>query len=193
MKFVTIKFVLFVLIMLLAACGTAAVETGSNSTEPKVMVMDAWSRQAASGGNGAVYFHLMNEGGADTLIGAETDIANAVELHETKMDDNDVMQMSPISNVEITSGGSVDFEPGGKHIMLMGLKEDLVPGQEFEVTLNFEQSGAVVIKSKVQEGANDHNHDDHSGHDDSKSDEGHMDHHNEDEMEHDMDHTEDME
>ena len=96
--------------------------------------------------------HLMNEGDAeDRLLSADSDVADAVELHESKMDENGVMKMSPIEAVIVPAGGSATLEPGGMHVMLLGLKEDLATGETFELTLNFETSVPQTLMVEVAE------------------------------------------
>ena len=127
---------------------------------PVIKVMEPRAR--ASMPNGAVYMQLMNEGDADDrLIKAESVVAEAVELHESKMDENEVMRMSPVEMIAVPAGGSAILEPGGKHIMLLGLTEELATGDSFEVTLNFEQAEPQTIEVVVTEGmAMGHDHED---------------------------------
>lgn len=95
---------------------------------------------------------LMNEGEqADVLLSVETEVAEAAELHESKLE-GDVMKMSPISSIEIPSGGSVSLEPGGKHIMLINLKLPLTLGEKIPLTLNFEKSGSLTVEAQIREG-----------------------------------------
>jgi copper(I)-binding protein len=150
---------LYLILMLMLVTSLAAAQCGSapvpapaeESGSPEIKVMEPFAR--ASMPNGAVYMHLMNEGSADDrLISAESDVAEAVELHETKMDENDVMQMSPIEAVDLPAGASETLEPGGKHVMLLGLTEELATGDSFELTLNFENSGPQTIQVEVKEG-----------------------------------------
>jgi len=136
----------------LTTAGEAAAPAG-----PVIKVMEPYAR--ASVPNGAVYMHLMNEGETDDrLISAETNVAETVELHESKMGDNEVMKMSPIDAVVVPAGDSATLKPGGMHVMLIGLKEELTTGDTFELTLNFEQTAPQTIEVEVTEGmAMDHN------------------------------------
>lgn len=158
-----------VVTLLLAACGTPAAEpadeTGAeeaaaSSDEPAITITEPFAR--ASVPNGAVYMSILNEGGADdTLISAEADVAESVELHETAMDENDMMQMSPIENVPVPAGGSAVLEPGGKHVMLIGVQAGLAVGDTFDLTLTFEKSGTQTVQVEVTEGMTmDHNMED---------------------------------
>ena len=150
MKKLVFLLILIFALMMMTACGGAS-ETNTSS-EPQIKVMEPWSRPSpAMAGNGAVYMMLTNEGGADdTLLSVETDAAEVVELHETKME-GDVMKMSPVAKVEIPAGGSAAFEPGGLHVMLINLQQQLVPGEKIKLTLNFEKSAPLNIEAEVRD------------------------------------------
>ncbi len=157
-KFVILLLALLVLLLTVAACG-ATPENGASpeSDGPQIKVMKLWSRPSPmTAGNGAIYMMLMNEGGsADTFVSAETDVAEVVELHETKIE-NDVMKMSPIEGgIEVPGGGSAELKPGGMHIMLINLKEELVPGEMVKLTLNFEKSGPMQVEAEIRESGED--------------------------------------
>lgn len=138
---------LLVLLVTAGQCGTApAAEAGP----PDVMVMEPFAR--ASMPNGAVFMKLMNNGGQDdALVSAQSNVAQAVELHQSKIDENGVMKMSPVPNIPIPAGGSATLEPGGLHVMLMGLNQELSVGDTFSLTLNFEKSGAKTVEVEVKE------------------------------------------
>lgn len=105
----------------------------------------------ATGATGAVFMTLVNRGGeADRLVGAESDVATAVELHKSTMTDG-VMKMSPVLDIPIPANGEVVLKPGDYHIMLLGLKHDLNVGDEFDVTLWFEKSQPQSLKVVVRE------------------------------------------
>jgi copper(I)-binding protein len=139
---------LLVLVALLGAqCGAAPVQ---ETAESKISVLEPAAR--ASIPNGAVFMKLMNEGNQDDLLlSAESEVAEAVELHESKMDENEVMKMSPVPNIPVPAGETVTLEPGGLHVMLMGLKEELAPGDKFSLTLNFERAGPQTIEVEVSD------------------------------------------
>lgn len=143
-------FVLTFVVVMMAACG--ATPESNTSGEPQIKVMESWSRPSpAMAGNGAVYMKLMNEGGADdALVSVETDVAEVVELHETKME-GDLMKMSPVAKVEIPAGGSAALEPGGLHVMLINLQQELVAGENIKLTLNFEKSEPITIEAEIRD------------------------------------------
>jgi hypothetical protein len=101
-------------------------------------------------GTGAVYVTLSNSGAqADALVSASTDAAQTVELHETKQEAG-VMKMRPVKTIPVPAGGKTELKPGGYHIMLMGLKHDLKPGDKVAVTLEFEHGGRVRVEAPVR-------------------------------------------
>ena len=150
MKKLAFLLTLIFAITILAACGAAL--DSSTSSEPQIKVREPWSRPSpVMAGNGAVYMMLVNEGGAaDALIGVETDAAEVVELHETKME-GDVMKMSPVSKVEIPAGGSAALAPGGLHVMLINLQQQLVAGEKIELKLNFEKSTPITVEAEIRD------------------------------------------
>lgn len=95
---------------------------------------------------GAAYLTITNNGDeADRLVSATTDMAEAVEIHEVAMDNN-VMEMSPLHDgLEIPAGEQVSFEPSGYHLMLIGITESLITGEEYDLTLTFEHAGDVTL------------------------------------------------
>ena len=130
--------------------GGSSVETDSEVTQGDITIKDAWSRPALEGENGAGYMTIMNAGSqADTLTAVQSDAASAVELHEVTMN-NDVMSMRPVEGgLEIPANGHVALEPGGYHIMLVGLAAKYEVGDTFSIMLTFENAGTVTVEVEV--------------------------------------------
>jgi hypothetical protein len=84
------------------------------------------------------------------LRSASGSVAASVELHMSQMD-NGVMKMQPQEMVEVPAQNKVEFKPGGLHIMLVNLKQDLKSGDRFELTLQFDKAGAQTIQVIVKE------------------------------------------
>lgn len=122
--------------------------------EEGVEAHDYWIRAAMKGENTAMYMLLHNHSAeSDELVGAWSDIAEAVEIHETTMDASGAMQMSPVTSVELGPDAEVYFKPGGLHMMFIGLKQDLKAGDKVRVTLHFKNHEDIVLTVPVQEGA----------------------------------------
>jgi len=60
-----------------------------------------------------------------------------VELHEMKMVDN-VMKMRAIPALALPAGKVVELKPGGYHVMLVGLKQQIKDGDRVPLTLVIE-------------------------------------------------------
>jgi len=98
----------------------------------------------------AVYFTIKNNGkAADQLLSASSDVAGSTEMHQSTLA-NGISSMKPVSSVDVPAGGSVSFDPGNYHVMLVGLHRDLNVGDHFDLTLMFKQAGAIKISVEVR-------------------------------------------
>ncbi|MDP4033596.1 MAG: copper chaperone PCu(A)C [Pseudorhodobacter sp.] len=119
---------------------------------------------AASAKSAAGYMAIANDGPeAERLIGVEVDFAHAM-LHTTIFSADGIASMTHIEAVEIPAGDAVVLEPGGIHVMLMGLTRSLAVGDMLPATLIFEHAGPVAIEFMVDpaDGSMDHSMMDHS-------------------------------
>lgn len=118
--------------------------------------------------NSAVFLTLHNAGSADrALVSASSGIADVVELH-THIKDGDVMRMRRVERIPLPAGDTTVLEPGGLHIMLLGLKGPLNTGAEVQVDLTFADGSAKTIVAPVkavsamqQGGGHEHHHHHH--------------------------------
>ena len=96
-----------------------------------------------------VYFTVKNLGKtSDKLIRIEVsnEVADSASLHELREVDG-LLRMRPLSNgKQIDPGESVQFEQGGDHGMLIGLKAPLSIGDKFEASLVFEKAGPIGVE-----------------------------------------------
>src|SRR3546814_11454455 len=63
--------------------------------------------------------------------------------------DGNAMRMRPVDGVPLPAGGMAELQPGGYHVMLIGLKHALKQGEHFPLTLTFEKAGTVTIEVPV--------------------------------------------
>jgi copper(I)-binding protein len=131
--------------------------------QARIRVEQVWARPGIAGvpaspgasgpmsqGNSAVYMILYNDGAApDRLMGAETDVAAHVELHETRMEGG-MGHMFRVPHIVLPPGGRVELKPGGLHVMLIGLKRDLKMGERLPLVLLFERAGRVPTNADVR-------------------------------------------
>jgi copper(I)-binding protein len=95
---------------------------------------------------------LVNEGReAERLVGAHTDVAAVVEIHESRVE-GEVMRMVFLPDgLEIPPQGEVSLKPGSYHLMLIGLQRDLNDGDTLTMVLEFEKSGTVTVEAEVRQ------------------------------------------
>ena len=134
-------FIFVALALTLAACGAS----GSG----ELGINDVWARPGLAEGNSAVFFVIDNPGAEDFLLSASSDVAGAVELHKTIMEDGN-MKMVHQMNVPVPTGETA-FKPGDLHVMLIGLKDELNPGDTFTLMLKFETAGEKILTVVVRE------------------------------------------
>ena len=158
-RLIGLGLLIFAPIVFFPACQTAgpsapdilAEDTWARPSRPPMGMTPADSADAAPVRTSAVYLTLRNAGERpDTLFGATTDVARAVEIHESRME-GDVMRMRQVQSVEIPPDGSVVLRPGGLHIMLIGVARELAVGDQFGLTLQLAQSGERTVVVEVRQ------------------------------------------
>jgi len=112
-------------------------------------VKSAWARPTVAGqmGTGA-FMHLTSKEGA-RLLGASSDVAGVVEIHEMAMQGN-VMQMRAIRSLDLPPGSTIELKPGGHHMMLMDLKRPLATGEKIKVELRLETRDGKLVTQPVE-------------------------------------------
>lgn len=116
-----------------------------------IEVKEAWARATpARAPAGGAYLTIANTGSVtDNLLSAAVDVSKVAELH-THLQDGDVMRMVAVESIELPAGKTVVMEPGGLHVMLIGLKGPLKEGTSFPMELTFAQAGKVTVTVDVQ-------------------------------------------
>jgi periplasmic copper chaperone A len=105
----------------------------------------------AMGAVSAAYMLIENNGdSADKLVGVTTDVAEMAQIHLTTVTDG-VAQMREVEGgLEIPADGMAELKPGSYHIMLMGLKQPLLPGDVIQLTLTFESGVEIIVDVPVR-------------------------------------------
>lgn len=113
---------------------------------------DAWIRATPPGVvTAAAYVRIEGAGTDDHLIDARTDVADRVEIH-THVEHNGVMTMTRIESLAIPANGASALAPGGDHLMLIGLRRPLMPGETVALTLVFEKGSEINAAFEVRDG-----------------------------------------
>lgn len=131
------------LVLVVSACAPASAGT--------LTVRGAWVRAAPGGATTAAYLDIANGTGVDdALVTVTTDAAAAVSIHETATDEAGMTGMHHAPTLAIPAGRSTALAPGGYHIMLDDLAEDLAPGASVRLVLTFERAGDVQVVADVR-------------------------------------------
>ena len=135
----------------LVVLATLVLAAACSSNNERVSVSDPWGRTSpAAASNGAFYMQLDGGDTDDVLIGADSPACQTVELHETQMSDG-VMSMQRLSSgIPVPAGETVSLEPGGLHVMCLGLTAALVEGESATIQLQFESSGLVTVSAEIR-------------------------------------------
>jgi copper(I)-binding protein len=129
-------------VALLSAVGTAASKTRRPGP---IAVRLAWARPALAGAS-AGYLTLFNAGTEpDRLVAAASPWVDRIEPQITTTTGT-VTRMRPVvGGLTIGPGKTLTLAPSGYHLMLIGLKRPLKPGDHLPMTLQFEAAGRVRI------------------------------------------------
>ena len=101
-----------------------------------------WARPT-SAQLGVTYCVLAIKGdGSDRLLGAQTPVAERVELRTAAGE--------AVPAIEIASGRPVVLRPGKPYLGLVGLKEPLKLGDSFPLTLRFDFAGEITVTVMVE-------------------------------------------
>ena len=150
--------------LLLSACGTStevapmASPSGTSSAAAStaaapvtvanayVKAMDGATMSNAPLMTGA-FMTLMNTTDRDlTLTGGTATFAKQVQVHEIVQG---VMRQKH-GGLVIPAGGSVTLQPGGNHVMFVGMAAPLLAGDEADFTLQFADGSAVTVHAPVK-------------------------------------------
>lgn len=158
---------------------TPASSTTAPAAATAPTVTGAWVRAASAGGNSAAYMVISAGASGDALVSASVPkgLAGEVQLHETTtggstttggmdgmdsdggmdgMDGMDgssgMMSMRQVPQIPVPADGSVALEPGGYHVMILDLKQDLTAGQTVPVTLTFSSGATTTVDAEVRAG-----------------------------------------
>ena len=119
----------------------------------QVTVKDPWVRATVSAQKATGAFMQITSAQDARLVEAKSPVAGVVEVHEMVME-KDVMKMRAIKGLDLPAGKTVELKPGGYHVMLMDLKEQMKEGATVPVTLVIEgkdkKRSTVEVKAPVK-------------------------------------------
>lgn len=100
--------------------------------------------------NSAAFMKVKNSSNETiSIVKASSDASKVVELHTHLMKDG-VMKMIQVPNIKIPANGEVSLQPGGLHIMLIGLNQALKEGENVTLTIEFSNGESKTITVPVK-------------------------------------------
>lgn len=152
-----------------AACGDDADDSGESSNSStsaavaaQVSVSEPWARGTVGSTDPtmtAAFMLLDNPSDDDiTLETVSSDVADRTELHEMVRKDGDMVMQATDGGIVIEAGKDMLLQPGGYHVMLMDLKQELEPGEEFDITLGFSDGSSITVTFPVKEFTEEEGH-----------------------------------
>jgi periplasmic copper chaperone A len=132
--------------------GQEAMTGGATFKLGDLTVTSPWTRATPGGAKIAGgYLKITNNGTTpDRFVGAKSEEADHLEIHEMSMSDG-VMKMRPLPNgLEIKPGETVELKSGGYHLMFMDIRLPFKQGDTIKATLQFEKAGSLDVKFSVR-------------------------------------------
>lgn len=121
------------------------------SMDSSMSMTNAMTSTMNTGAMSAAYMTLENKGGADTLMSVSGDVAEMIQVHQT-VEKNGMMSMEEAKDgMPVPANGKAELKPGGYHIMMMNLKQDLKAGDTFKLTLKFKSGKEMSVDVTVKE------------------------------------------
>ncbi len=121
--------------------------------QAQTTVKDAWVRGTVAQQKATGLFAQITSAGGGKLVSAASPVAGIVEIHEMTLDGG-VMKMRAVPALELPAGKMVELKPGGYHVMLMELKQELKAGDTVPLTLVVEGADGkretVELKAAVR-------------------------------------------
>ncbi|HEV7508125.1 MAG TPA: copper chaperone PCu(A)C [Thermoanaerobaculia bacterium] len=123
-------------------------ETAAGSQANELQVRQA--RATLTPSMGAVYLTVVNRGTrSDRLLRVESAVAQAAATHESREVKGVMTMVEHPDGFEVPAGGTLELEPGGKHIMLVAPRMFAASGGTIPVTLHFEHAGTIQVQATV--------------------------------------------
>ena len=142
----------------------------ASAAQAQIQVHDAWVRASVPQQQATGAFMRLQSAKGARLIGVSTPVAPVAEVHEMAVQDG-VMRMRAVPALALPAGQTVELKPGGYHLMLMDLPQQLTAGQQVPLTLQFEHADgtreSVQVQAKVRPlgaRATSQGHGGHGGH-----------------------------
>lgn len=132
----------FLATALLCAAGASFAQT------TPLQVSGAWARATVPGQGGSGAYMTLTATQDLQLVGITTTAAGVAQIHDMKLDGN-TMRMHALPALPLPANQSVTLAPGGKHLMLMDLKQVLTAGSTLQIELKLQDAAGQALTQTV--------------------------------------------
>ena len=124
--------------------------TSLKSSNHELVFHGAYSFETfSSKGAAAAYVSIFNNSKKEIIINSmESEIAQKVEIHNIVIE-NEIVKMRKINKLLVKAQDAVYMQPGGMHIMLMGLNKKLDDGSSFTIFFTTDDNISKEVKVMV--------------------------------------------
>ena len=96
------------------------------------------------------FMMLQNSGDENrSVVSASSPAAGVVELH-THVNEDGMMKMRQVPKIDVNAGSSTELKPGGLHVMLIDVPEQLKVGDTVEITLVLDNGAEQTLQAPVK-------------------------------------------
>ena len=96
-------------------------------------------------------FSSKNDGDQDdNLTSAISDEAEMTMIHQTVREENIAKMIHVMGGIDLPKGKRIKLEPGGYHLMLMGIEKNLTLNDRIRITLSFKNNENIEISPIIK-------------------------------------------
>ena len=131
-----------------------ALVLGASVASAQTTVKEPWVRATVAQQKASGLFAQITSAQGGRLVAVASPVAGVVEIHEMVMDGNVMKMRAMAKGLELPAGKAVELKPGGYHVMLMDLKQQLKAGETVPVSLVVEgkdgKKETIELKAAVK-------------------------------------------
>ena len=122
----------------------------AGAAHAQVTIQDPWVRGTVAQQKASGLFAVITSADGGKLVAGSSPVAGVVEIHEMKMEGSTMKMREVAGGLPLPAGQAVSLQPGGYHVMLMDLKQQLKAGDTVPVTLVLEGADGKRRNVEVQ-------------------------------------------
>ena len=152
------RLALIALPLLLVACEgesrtRASTETTvDGQTVSQVNADQPWCRPTPQGRDVTACYLTLTASTGDRVISVLSPRASQAQLHSVSMENGMMTMQEMPDGLDLPAGQAIALEPGGDHIMLLGVTVPLAEGDRVPLALTFQSGAQIALEAPVRAG-----------------------------------------